>query len=51
MSLPSCEVMFDLLGRWHLSAEFARNSIGLLTPTELSRALLALQTVRSPLRP
>lgn len=51
MSLPSCEVMFDMLGRWHLSPDFAHNSVGLLTPTELSRALLVLQSVRSPLRP
>ncbi len=33
MSLPSCEVMFDMLGRWHLSPGFAHNSVGLLTPT------------------
>lgn len=51
MSLPDCEVMFDMLGQWHISADFARNSVGLLTPTELSRALLAIQTMRSPLRP
>lgn len=51
MSLTACDVMFDMLGRWHISSDFVRNSSGLLTPTELSRALLTLQLVRSPLRP
>lgn len=51
MSLPACEVMFEMLGRWYVSPDFAKNSAGLLTPTELSRALLVVQGSRSPLRP
>lgn len=35
----ACDVMFDLLARWYVSRDFARRSDGLLTPTEVSRAM------------
>jgi hypothetical protein len=40
---PACEVMFDVLGRWHASSEFAEHAAGLLSPREIRRtaALLA----------
>lgn len=47
MSLPACDVMFDMLSQWHVSPDIAKNSIGLLSPTELSRALLTLRATRS----
>ncbi len=42
ISIPACEVMFDMLSRWHISLEFAKNVDGLLSQTELSRALVTL---------
>lgn len=36
------EVMFDVLGRWHMSGEFRSNLCGLLTPDEADRAVTVL---------
>lgn len=35
----ACEPMFEVLGRWHVSADFVRRAAGLLTPVEAARAL------------
>ncbi len=51
MSLPACDVMFEMLSRWHISREFAKNSFGLLTTSELARALVTLRVPQSQLRP
>ena len=50
ISLPACDVMFDMLSRWHISLEFAKNSQGLLSQTELSRALITLRVPQSQAR-
>jgi hypothetical protein len=47
MSLPACDVMFELLSRWHISPEFAKNSAGLLTSSELARTLVTLRVPQS----
>ncbi len=47
MSIPACDVMFEMLSRWHLSLEFAKNSAGLLTASELARVLVTLRVPQS----
>ena len=42
MSLVACDVMFEMLSRWHISSEFAMNSVGLLASGELARTLVTL---------
>ena len=51
MSLPACDVMFEMLSRWHISSNFAMNSLGLLSPSELARALVTLRVPQSQPRP
>ena len=51
MSVPACEVMFEMLSRWHISLEFAKNSTGLLSQTELARTLVTLRIPQSQPRP
>ena len=47
MSLPACEVMFEMLSRWHISRDFAKNSAGLLSANELARVLVTLRVPQS----
>ena len=47
MSLSACEVMFEMLSRWHISSEFGKNSAGLLTSGELARTLVTLGVPKS----
>ncbi len=47
MSLPACDVMFEMLSRWHISSDFAINSAGLLSSGELARTLVTLQVPQS----
>ena len=47
MSIPACDVMFDMLSRWYISLNFAKNSAGLLTASELSRVLVTLRVPQS----
>jgi len=47
MSLSACDVMFEMLSRWHISSEFAKNSLGLLSPSELARTLVTLRVPQS----
>ncbi len=51
MSLPACDVMFEMLSRWHISREFAKNSVGLLSANELARVLITLRVPQGQLRP
>ena len=51
MSLPACDVMFEMLSRWHISREFAKNSAGLLSANELARVLIALRVPQGQPRP
>jgi hypothetical protein len=41
---PACEAMFDVLGEWHASLEFATNASGLLSPREIHRAAAMLSS-------
>lgn len=43
------DVLFDALGRWHVSADFLVNSVGLLEPaeSELASRILGLKSHRS----
>ena len=50
MSIPACEVMFEMLSRWHISIDFAKNSSALLTASELARALVTLRLPQSQSR-
>ena len=47
MSLVACDVMFEMLSRWHISSEFAMNSVGLLASGELARTLVTLGVSQS----
>lgn len=47
----SCDPMFDLLGRWHVSPAFRQNGDGLLTASELTQAAQVLGVDRTPSSP
>ncbi len=51
MSLPASDVMFEMLSRWHISREFAKNSAGLLSANELARVLITLRVPQGQPRP
>lgn len=51
MTLSAGDVMFDLLGRWHVSTAFAKNYSGLLTSSEFARALITLGSTLPQPRP
>ena len=51
MSLSACDVMFEMLSRWHISREFAKNSAGLLSANELARVLITLRVPQGQPRP
>lgn len=40
----ACESMFDVLGRWHASADFATNAAGLLSAREIRRSHALLES-------
>ncbi|MBX3436749.1 MAG: hypothetical protein KF861_04600 [Planctomycetaceae bacterium] len=50
MSPAACESMFEILGRWHVSADFRQNGCGLLAEAEVAQAaqILGLNRTVSP---
>lgn len=42
-----CDVLFDLLARWYILPEFDSRAGGLLTPTEIERAIALFRGLRS----
>jgi hypothetical protein len=50
LDAAACELMFDVLGRWHVSPAFRQNSDGLLSESESAQAIeiLGLYRTASP---